>query len=223
MKFKLTAGLASAFIGAIALTLLPFSTLGQAEEAWEDYDCPDEFAGIELTQTQLDQFERLEAEVEAEYEQVLPLSADAEAQMEALEDEFDEELYALLSPQQKQELDKLDDWADKQLMAIAPELYDEDGEEEPELTPEQEVLLDDFDQAYEQRFQGILTAEQQATIEALELQLEDDIEAVFPELSEVQEQQLDALDQQFEQQVMDILTAEQKQQFQQNLSCELPD
>lgn len=207
--------------GAIAATLIPFVTLAQAEEAFDGYDCPDEFAGIELTRAQMTQLERLEDQLEQRYEQILPLSPADEAQLERLEEDLEDELYALLSTQQKQELDKLDVWADEQLMAIAPEIFDE--EEELDLTPQQEARLDDVDEAYEQRFQALLTAEQQAAMEALELQLEEEIDAVFPELSPAQEQQLDALEQTFEQQAMNILTVEQRQQFEQNLACELPD
>lgn len=219
MKLNLTGLL----FGAIAATFIPFATLAQAEEALDGYDCPDEFVGIELPQAQVNQLERLEGQLEQRYEQILPMSPAEEAQLERLEEDFEDELYALLSTQQKQDLEKLDVWADEQLMAIAPEIFDEEGEEELDLTPQQEARLDDVDEAYEQRFQALLTAEQQAAMEALELQLEEEMDAVFPELSPAQEEQLDALEQTFEQQAMNILTVEQRQQFEQNLACELPD
>lgn len=217
MKSKLTAVL----LGAIALAIVPFTTLGQAEESLSEFDCPDEFANIELSQAQESELESLDLQMDEQFAQVMPISEEDEVRLARLEENFEVQFHETLSPQQKQELDKLDAWAEKEMADLVPDL--EEGEE-PVLTPEQEARFDEIAETYDEQLAAMLTPEQQRIIQAMDAQLDGSMEAILPDPTPEQEKQLDAMDQQFEQEVMAMLTPGQRQQFKQNMAaCELPD
>ncbi|MEO0535453.1 MAG: hypothetical protein AAF215_16475 [Cyanobacteria bacterium P01_A01_bin.123] len=212
MQLKLTAVL----LGAIALVAVPVITHGQSTPEME---CPDEFDGIILSDRQKSQLQQLEIRLDNSIDEIIPISAESEAKIEALEENFDRQIEAIPSAQQQQQIEALDRWAEEQIAAIAPALL-EDDEDDVMLTPQQESQLEALEEDYEQRFGTILTAEQQQRIEALEVQLDEAIEAELPQPTEEQETRIEAVEEEFEQRVMQILTADQRQQLQRNLACD---
>ena len=216
MKFRLTGLL----VGAIAFALVPFATLGQAEESFAEFDCPDEFAGIELSQAQESQLESLDLQMDEQFEQVMPISEEDEIRLARLQENFEVQFYEMLSPQQKRELDKLDAWAEEEMTAMAPQSL---GDEDPVLTPAQEARFDAIAESYDEQLGAMLTLEQQRIIEAMDTQLDGSMEAILPDPTPEQERQLEAMDRKFEQEAMAMLTPGQRQQFKQNMAaCELP-
>ena len=135
----------------------------------------------------------------------------------ALEDAFDTEDETLFSAQQQGQLEQIDQWADEQVFAVAPELFSEDdideSSEEIELTSQQETALDEIEEEYEKRVEAILTAEQSTKIEVLDEQLEEDIDAILPEPNEAQIVSLEAAESDLKASVMQLLSAEQQQQL----------
>ena len=241
LPIHLPTKLASAVIGVIALSTIAVAFPSQVN-ANEESDCPDPLEGIELSDRQLAQLWQLEEELDTRIEDVMPLSDEQETAIEALEERFEAEVAALLSAQQKQQLEKLDAWADEQLMAIAPEWFiDEDEPDpeaepeldteseldaeseldtEPELTPEQVGKLETLEEDYDRQFQAILTTEQQQTIEQLEGDLDEAIESTLPEPTTEQQQSIEAAEVEFEEQVTALLTPEQRHKAEANLACE---
>ena len=206
MKFKTI----SVFLSAIALVAVPLMLRGQAEET---YDCLDPLEAIELSDDQNAQLWQLEEDLYEKMDEILPISSDSEAKIVQLEENFEAQIEALLSPQQQQQIEQLDIWAEEQIVAISPELFEE-TEDDLVLTPAQETALDAIDAEYEQRFEDILTAEQQQQIEVLETQLDEAIDAELPEPTAEQEARLDAAEAEFEAGMMQLLTPEQRQQLQ---------
>ncbi|NER79058.1 MAG: hypothetical protein F6K42_05650 [Leptolyngbya sp. SIO1D8] len=216
MKFKTPL----IFLGAIALASITLAFRGQAEE--EYIDCPDELDGIELSDSQTAQLWQLEAELHETIDNIMPLSAETEATIEQLEENFESQIETLLSPQQKQQIEQLDSWIEEQEIAIVPEFLEED-DDDFSLSPDQEEKLEAVEEEYEERIQAILTPEQQQQIESFEDQLDEAIEAELPEPTVEQEERIETAEVVFEQGVMQILTPEQLQQWQLNLACEMPE
>ncbi|MEL6322171.1 MAG: hypothetical protein AAFQ57_16220, partial [Cyanobacteria bacterium J06626_14] len=181
------------------------------------------FDGMELSAQQLSDIEELEVQFDEAIDNILPLSPEAEEQIFTLEDAFDTEVETLFSAQQQGQLEQIDQWADEQVFAVAPELFDEDdideSSEEIELTSQQETALDEIEEEYEKRVEAILTAEQSTKIEVLEEQLEEDIDAILPEPNEAQIVSLEAAESDLKASVMQLLSAEQQQQLESNLAC----
>lgn len=205
----------SALLGAISLLAMPLTAPLRAEEL----SCPDEFAGIELSDLQADQLQSLEDQFDDTLNDIVTLPPETEAQMEELDKAFEEKVMALLSSEQEQQIAQLDAWANKRVAEIAPELLAETGDE-PTLTEDQTAALELVEQEYDQAFTSLLTPEQQQQLATFEAELEAEMEALEPDLSEAEEASLDAAETQFEQGLVEILSEEQLQQLSRNLeSC----
>ena len=213
MHFKITA----ACLSTIAFATMPLMLVGQAVE---EFDCPEDFAGIALSDRQKSQLQALEMQLHNTVDQIVPISAETETKIEQLEETFEMQIEALLSQQQQQRIEQLDIWAEEQEVAIVPELR-EDDELESRLTPEQEERLEAVEAAYEQRYLSLLTPEQRQQIEVLEDQLDAAIAAELPEPTAEQEARIEAAEASFGAGILQTLTSEQYQQFQRNLDCDL--
>lgn len=203
-----------ASLGAWAMAVLLQTPIAIAAP---EVACPDEWDGIDLSDRQMTQLEELEAQIDAQIEAVMPVSPESERQIMQLEEEFEAQLTALFSREQKAQIRQLDHWFDQQERSIAPELFVE--EDEPPLTREQEAQIEAMEAEYEHRFQTILSAQQQQRIALLEEQLEQDIEAVLPDPTAAQEAQIEALEAVFEHRFMGLFTAQQWQQWERNVAC----
>lgn len=117
----------SVLLGAIALFSLPLAHQTHAEEA---SSCPANFEGIKLRDEQQIQLATLEKQYDSKIEFIIPASPDAEARVEQLEQPFEQQISALLSPEQEQQISQLDAWAQDSVTSVAPEL---EIEEDPEL------------------------------------------------------------------------------------------
>jgi len=206
-------------LGAIAFFAAPLSHKTQAEA----YNCPDYFDDMSLSDQQLSEIEAIESQFDETLESILPLSPETEDQITALEDAFEAEVETLFSVQQQRRLAQIDQWAEEQAIAIAPELFDagdfEETDEDLDLTPQQETALEAVEEEYDSRIKAILTPEQAAQIETLEKQLEEDIDTILPEPSETQRASIEAAESDLETRVMQLLTAEQQQQLESNVAC----
>ena len=206
-------------LGAIAILTAPFAYQSRAEEQ----ACPDYFDDIDLSAQQLADIEDLEAQFDETVDDILPLSPETEEQIFALEDAFDAQVETLFSVDQQQQIEQIDQWAEEQVIAIAPELLDEgdidEDDEDFELTPQQETALYEIEEEYEKRLEAILTADQSAKIEMLEEQLEEDLDTILPEPNDAQIVSLEAAESDLEASVMQLLSPEQQRQLESNLAC----
>ena len=190
MQIKIT----SVLLGAIAIATVPLLTRGYAIE---DIACPDPFDGIELSDRQQSQLQQLEEQMEERYAEIASMSFSPEEeekwnQLDALEEDIERQTAALISPQQEEQIEQLDRWAEEQYASLEEE--------------------------YERRLQGILTPEQRQSIEALEQKGDEAFKSLFPELAE-EEARFEALEEEFEHRAIQILTPEQGQQFQRNIAA----
>jgi len=155
-------------LGAIALLAAPLAHQSHAEEQ----DCPDYFDGMTLSDQQQSDIAEIETQFDETMDDILPVSPEDENQLIALEEAFDTQVEALFSEGQQQ-LEQIDQWAEEQALAIAPELFSDvefEDEEDISLTPQQETALDDIEEEYDNRVGEILTADQVKQIETLEEQ-----------------------------------------------------
>ncbi|MEM8612989.1 MAG: hypothetical protein AAGF93_13295, partial [Cyanobacteria bacterium P01_H01_bin.105] len=172
MKLKLL----STLLGAISLLAMPLTRHVHAEEA----ACPTKYEGIELSETQRTELQALQGELNSQITEIMAASPEtdspeAEEQLAQLEEAFDSQVSALLSPEQEAQVDQLDAWAEGEIATIAPELLT--AEEEPALTPEQEAALNSVEEQYDQYFQSLLTPEQQQQVGMMEEEFDAEVSA----------------------------------------------
>ena len=207
----------SVVLGTVVLVAMPLMRQVQAQTQAEELACPAEFDGIELSEDQQMQLLALEEQFDEQLEAIMPMTPEAEAQVDQLEDSYDQQVSALLSPEQEQQVEQLDAWAESQVAGIAPELLASDTE--PELSEEQEAALETLEDAYDLTFSSILTPETQQQVSLLEEQMDEELEATMPELTAEQIASIEAAEADYEMGVMQVLTPEQQQQLESNLAC----
>ncbi|AFY36837.1 hypothetical protein Lepto7376_0399 [[Leptolyngbya] sp. PCC 7376] len=207
---------AAIVLGAMAISA---TALGMSSRADEMADCPDVFEGVNLSVQQEAKLWNLEDNLDAQIDSIFPLSEAEEMKIEQLEVQYEGQFESILSAQQLQQIEALDEEIDQQLMAIVPEWFEEE-EKEPVLTQAQIQKIDALDQEYEESFQKILTTEQKQKIDSLEYQLDEEIEALLPKPTESQEEQIIAAEEAFEAEVGQLLTPQQLEVVEQNLACE---
>lgn len=213
MKLKLL----STLLGAISLMALPLTRHVQAEEA----ACPTKYDGIELSETQRTELLALQTELDNQITEILAASesdsSEADEKLAQLEEEFDSQVASLLSPEQEEQVDQLDAWAEGQIVNIAPELLTED--EEPALTPDQAAALDSLEEQYDQYFQSLLTPEQQQQVGMIEEEFDAEVDASGLGPSAEQTASIEMAEAAFEQDAMALLSDEQHQQIDNNLAA----
>jgi len=206
----------SMMVGAIAAAVIPTIAIGQVQSSpspSEIINCPDEFAGITLTPQQEAKIRQAEVKLNTAIETAFPLSEEEEALLEKHEQQYEEMFQSLLAPEQKQQLEQLDQSMANRWEAIAPSVS---GEPEPRLTPQQEEQLDALAVEYDWKIMALLTPEQKQKLERFEASLE----TMLPTPTSEQEVQLQRAENNFKQEVLTVLTPEQRQQFQRNWSCD---
>ena len=187
--------------GAIALSVTPNSAVAQ-ESTSRPTPPPPGLRGIDLTQQQQEQIKQIWSELQPQFKAALPtppqLTEEQKAKLQQVVQPFREKLEAVLSAQQRQQLQQqMNNPTDMPAPPFGATLP----------PPSAIASLN-------------LTAQQQEQIKQISQEMRSQIQAVLPapaELTAQQKANLQQLEQSYREKVEAILQPEQQQQFRQNL------